>query len=402
LKKILILTSTYPRWRDDHEPAFVAELAARLADNYQVHVLAPHAPGAETHEQFGPVTVHRFRYAPQRLELLAYDGGITSNLKRHTWRYLLVMPFISAEFLAALRLVKQLDIDLLHAHWVIPQGVVAAALKQLLGAKPKLLVTAHGSDLTGLNQRALRAAKRRVLQECDALTVVSRSMAVLATDLDENCRPRVLPMGTDLSGQFVPDEKARQAANITFVGRLIPQKGVDFLLRAFPRVLESHPQARLNIIGHGPQESELQTLADQLGIASCVTFHGGIEHGALPGLLQAASLAVFPYCSTDGAGEEGFGLTLVEAMGCGCAVIASDQPAVREIIRHQETGLLVAQHDEVAIAESISALLHDDSLRQRLATAGRDLVKSRYDWQTISAGYARLIDDCIADRRSAN
>ena len=72
--RLLVLTSTFPRWHGDHEPAFVFDLARRLTDRFEVTVLAPHAPGALAEEYMDDVRVHRFRYAPERLELLAYEG----------------------------------------------------------------------------------------------------------------------------------------------------------------------------------------------------------------------------------------------------------------------------------------------------------------------------------------
>ena len=79
---ILVLTSTFPRWKGDVEPPFVHELARRLTDSFDVHVLAPHAPGSKCHEILDGVHVHRFRYGPAILERLAYQGGILANLKK--------------------------------------------------------------------------------------------------------------------------------------------------------------------------------------------------------------------------------------------------------------------------------------------------------------------------------
>ncbi|HEY0675481.1 MAG TPA: hypothetical protein VGD25_04670, partial [Immundisolibacter sp.] len=73
--RLLVLTSTFPRWVGDHEPPFVFELSRRLAQQFEVHVLAPHAPGAQLQETLDGVHVQRFRYAPEPLQQLAYDGG---------------------------------------------------------------------------------------------------------------------------------------------------------------------------------------------------------------------------------------------------------------------------------------------------------------------------------------
>src|SRR5690606_35495391 len=90
----LVLASTYPRWRGDPEPGFVHELARRLADEFDVSVVCPHALGAHVRESMDGVEVHRFRYAPTRFETLVNKGGITTNLRRSPWKYLLVLPFL--------------------------------------------------------------------------------------------------------------------------------------------------------------------------------------------------------------------------------------------------------------------------------------------------------------------
>ena len=81
--RVLVLTSTFPRWRGDREPPFVFELCRRLAASHELLVLAPHCPGAATEERLAErLTVCRFRYAPERLESLAYEGGILEDLDK--------------------------------------------------------------------------------------------------------------------------------------------------------------------------------------------------------------------------------------------------------------------------------------------------------------------------------
>ena len=91
-KRILVTTSTFPRWENDVEPSFVYELCRRLKENYRIHVLAPHAPGALLEEQFDTIQVTRYRYFFNGWERLAYQGGILANLKQQPLRFGLV-PF---------------------------------------------------------------------------------------------------------------------------------------------------------------------------------------------------------------------------------------------------------------------------------------------------------------------
>lgn len=394
-KKILVLSSTFPRWNNDHEPPFVYELSRRFTDDYDVHVLAPHAADSRHHEILGNLSIHRFRYAPDSLEKLAYNGGIANNLKSQPLKYLLVLPFLISEFFAASKLIKKHNIDLVHAHWLIPQGLIAVLLKKLTDYKITTLVTAHGSDIFSFNSPIPRQIKKFVLNNCTNLTVVSNSMRTAVIEMGYACHVDVLSMGTDLTASFLPDEKMRKPKQVISVGRLITQKGIKYLLDAFSTVLEVHPDATLQIIGHGPELEPLKLQATDLGINKHVIFSGGLSHTGIVTKLQSSSIAVFPYCRDKQYSEEGFGLVLVEALGCGCAVIASRQPAVMEIINDNQTGLLIDEKDPHAISQSILKLLNNPEKRNLLAERGRTGVLKRFDWAQVGQSYITLIDKCL-------
>ena len=95
--RLLVLASTYPRWQDDPEPAFVHELSKRLVPDFDVLVLTPHAPGAAVEETMEGVRVVRYRYAPARFETLVSSGGIVGNLRAARWKWLLVPLFLFAQ-----------------------------------------------------------------------------------------------------------------------------------------------------------------------------------------------------------------------------------------------------------------------------------------------------------------
>ncbi len=394
-KKVLVLSSTFPRWENDHEPAFVYELSRRLADHFDVYVLAPHARGSRRDETLGRINIHRFRYAPEIFEKLAYNGGMAINLKSMPLKYLLVPQFLIAEFFAARKLVRKHRIDLVHAHWLIPQGLISVLLRKLSGHKIKTLVTAHGSDIFSYNGTIIRQIKKFVVNNCKNLTVVSNSMKAEIIKMGCTSQVNVLPMGTDLTKRFVPDNKLQKPKQIVFIGRLIRQKGVNYLLDAFSKVVEVHPDATLQIIGHGPELESLKVQAKYLGIAKYIKFTGGVVHDEISTYLQSSSIAVFPYCRNKQGGEEGFGLVIVEALGCGCAVIASRQAAIMEIIKDRQTGLLVDEGDPAAISQSILKLLCEPSLRKSLLDAGRNGILKRFDWDHIGQSYITLIKYCL-------
>jgi len=389
-RRLLVLASTFPRWAGDTTPPFVFELCRRLTSHFEVHVLAPHAPGAAVTENLDGIHVHRYRYAPTSWERLAYDGGILPRLRRHPWLALLVPAFVLAQMMAVLRLRRSCDV--VHAHWVLPQGLIAV----MAGGRP-VLCTAHGGDLFGLRSTVAGWLKRWTLRRVDRLTVVSPALA------DEACRNGVdsasvvvAPMGVDLRDTFTPKPSLRSVKpRLLFVGRLVVKKGVATLIRALPKILECHPAARLTVIGDGPERAHLVTLVDKIGVADAVEFSGSVPNSKLPDHFRAATVVVFPSLVAEDGDREGFGLVAVEALGCGCAVVGSDLPAMEEFLRHEETGLVTKAGDHAGLAAAVNRLLEDPDLRSRLGEAGRSDVLENYDWESVAASYADLLLDLV-------
>jgi glycosyltransferase involved in cell wall biosynthesis len=261
----------------------------------------------------------------------------------------------------------------------------------------KTLITAHGSDIFSYNGKFTRKIKKFILNNCENLTVVSNSMKKAVTGMGCTCQVDVLPMGTNLGTSFVPDSRRCNARQIIFVGRLIAQKGVACLLDAFSTVLNEDPTVSLFIIGNGPELGSLKKRAAELDISNKVFFQGGIQHEEVATYLQSSTIAVFPYQRTKQSGEEGFGLVLVEALGCGCAVIASRQPAIMEIIKDNLTGLLIDEEDPHAISLSILKLLNNPEQRNLLAERGRTDVMKRFDWAQVGHSYMTLINNCLKE-----
>src|SRR5579862_4451165 len=123
--RILVLASTYPRWRGDTLPPFVHELARRLTGRFEVHVLVPHTAGAQTTERMEGVHVHRFQYLPTRFETLAYGGGMLPGLRTRPWRLLALPLFLGMELVTAVRLLRKRRFAVIHAHWLLPHGLIA-------------------------------------------------------------------------------------------------------------------------------------------------------------------------------------------------------------------------------------------------------------------------------------
>jgi len=158
-------------------------------------------------------------------------------------------------------------------------------------------------------------------------------------------------------------------------------------------VLARHPELQLRIIGTGPEESRLRQLAERLGIDGRLDLIGSRSHDELPAEYRRATAAVFPFVVASDGDQEGLGLVIVEAMGCGCPVIAGEVPAVKDIVRDGVTGYLCRSGESTRLANTICDVLDQPESRQRVAVAARELVLQRYSWQAVSEAYTTLLTE---------
>jgi glycosyltransferase involved in cell wall biosynthesis len=158
-----------------------------------------------------------------------------------------------------------------------------------------------------------------------------------------------------------------QGPVIGFVGRLAPEKGVSCLVEAMGKVVKSHPEARLAIVGDGEERPHLEALSESLGISARVFFLGSQDN--LPSCIAAMDIVVLPSLS------EGFGLAAVEAMSAGRPVVASAVGGLVEIIKDGATGFLVPPNDPDALAARLTTILSDPDLAAELGSAGQKRVQ---------------------------
>lgn len=392
-KKLLILTSTYPRWAGDPEPGFVHELATRLVSTFSVHVLGPHAQGAKIAETRDGVHIRRYRYAPSKLETLINDGGIVSNLRNDRWKLILIPGFFLALVWRTWRLIVSERPDVIHAHWLLPQGLAVALISMFDKRAPPFLVTSHGADLFSLRSWPFPALKRFVMRRTSAATVVSDAMCEeLSLIGADTSRVAVQPMGVDLSKAFAPiAEATRSGVEILFVGRLVEKKGLRFLIDAMPAILARHPDSFLNVVGFGPEEPALRRRVTAQGLEGKIHFLGPVPNCELPKLYQRAAVFVAPFIQASDGDQEGLGLVVVEALGCGCPVVVTDLPATRQVFAGRNIAERTVPGCSVSLAQSVSSVLSNQpTVRQRVAGFNADL-RTQFDWQHVGSRYSALL-----------
>lgn len=397
-KKVLVLTSTFPRWEGDTVPPFVFELSKRLAKQFEVHVLAPFSKGSKKYEMIGGMYIHRFKYWFNRQNNLA-DGAILPNLKKNKLLWFQVPPFIISEFFSIARIVKKYKIDTIHAHWTIPQGLLAVLYKKIFRKNVKIICTSHGGDIFGL--RKLNFLKRWVVNNSDYVTVVSNAIKeeFMRLGIKDKTKLKVIPMGVDTT-LFNPDkydESIKKKYDIDgpfllFVGRLSEKKGVKYLIDAMPNIVEKFPKTKLLIIGDGEDKEELISQAKRAGLLDKnIIFTGAIHNNKLPYFYATADIFIGPSIIAKSGDREGLPVTLMEAMASGCIVVATDLEGNSDLIDIGQNGFLVEQKNPNDIAKKVIYLLQNKTKMKNIKSKGVKYISDNFDWKAISEKYGDLI-----------
>lgn len=292
-----------------------------------------------------------------------------------------------------LRLLRRERIMLLHTH--TSKAGFLGRLAARLARTPLVVYTPHGHIFYGYYGRALTALF--ILLERLAAPLTDRIVVLTEQEREEHLERGigrreqfvVIPSGVDLPAlraQAPPRGEARRRLGVSAdclllvgVGRMVPIKGFDVLVRALPAIVKEQPAARLCLVGDGPDGPALEAEAHALGVGDRVVLAGAHEHVAP--FLAAADLLVAP------SRNEGLGKSLVEAMALGLPVVATRVGGIPAVVADGETGSLVPPDDPAALARAVGALLKDAELRRRAGEAGR----RRAEQFSLAAMESRLL-----------
>lgn len=400
--KITMLVSSYPRCSDDSASIFLRNLAESLRDRgLRVHVLAPADGKAGTTSENG-VIVQRFRYFPGPWQKLAYGSGILPNLRRNPLLWLQVPFFVACMAIVLFKSVRKMRPDVIHAHWVIPQGCVAVLTR--MAHKTPTIITLHGGDAFAFTAGLLQKLKRFALRRSDAWTTNTRTTSNAVVGDQSVSQPMVIPMGVDVD-HFASGKREKLRASIAedmqvvlFVGRLVEKKGVEDLIRAFS-LLSDRARARLWIVGDGELRTKLEALAEQMGIVQQTTFWGRMPNDQLPDFYAAADLFVGPSVVAASGDTEGQGVVFLEAMAAGLCVLATKAGGISEVVEDGHTGVLVEPSNPRQLADAMAQLLIDKRHRSALAASALEKVKNTYSWPKIALQFDNVYHSVVANRR---
>ncbi len=359
----------------------VFEIGRRLAKRHNIVVLTSHLEGTPLYEEIDGMKVYR-----------------TPCIYLNTLPPPLPPPYtISPTFIR--ELMKQ-KADIFHIHnrfWYYAGTLLAIKMK-----KKKLVLTLHNAKTEGISPMTDRlgalydfAWGQRIMEACDKIVAVSdytRAVTVPAR-LQYKSATVYNGVNTTLFSPKDPSEiKKRLGISsepvILFVGRLLEQKGVEYLIRAFGMLKKDVPDARLVIIGRGPLELHLRKVAGEVGVADSLRIINRVPEHELPLYYNMASVFMLPSL------WEPLGIVVLEAMACGIPVVSSDTGGPRELVT-PDCGFLARPKDPADIYAKLKLLLQDEGLRKRMGTAARRRAVENFTWDIAAQKMEKIYESLM-------
>lgn len=276
---------------------------------------------------------------------------------------------------------REFPFDLIHAHVALPDGYAATKLKQKYG-KP-VIVTIHGQDLqiTLYRSKGSKNALIHVFKEADRIVTVSGKLRKIA-EKSLGYAEKIITIGNGIAvDKLASAERSKgfRSSNsyktLLSVSNLIPQKGIEFNLRAFAKIASKYPDLKYTIIGDGPEKARLETLASNLGITNRVEFLGRLPHTEVLAYMAKAEVFSLP------SWNEAFGVVYIEAMAFGKPVIGCRGEGLEDFVEHGKTGMLVKPRDVDSLVEALDFLLSHPDEAKAMGERARRLVLENYTWE---------------------
>jgi glycosyltransferase involved in cell wall biosynthesis len=356
-------------------PAFFLALTAFPRHGHEIHVLLPGRPGCVREELYHGVHLHRF---PSRIDFMPYTGR--NRLWRHVRVHSSYVWWFVRSVPAALRLARRVEPDVTYG-----MGELGAVTARIVGRRRGIpnVTRLFGSTLALFLKRPWRmipryrevlafrtpAARYVFCENGSEMREVARFLGV------PESRMRIWLDGVDRS-RFRPavDAGAARAALglprdhtvVLSVSRLHPEKHVERLVAAAPRVLAAHRRATFLIAGDGEERAALETTARELGVDAHVRFLGAVRHDDLPGIYAAADVLVALSDRTN------LSNSVLEAMCCGLPVVAVDAGGTGKVVTQGATGVLLARENVTHLPEALVDLLSAEEHRHAMGRRARE------------------------------
>ncbi|MFQ5526801.1 MAG: glycosyltransferase [Thermoanaerobaculia bacterium] len=391
--KVLFLTQTFPRFADDTAGPFIRELARGLvAGGDEVTVLTPHAAGVEATWEVDGVRVESFRYAPQVLELIGYSRSLDRDEAIRLGAKLATPLYVLGARRKIRQVLRRARFDLLHAHWVVPNALVAAPFAGDLPIGPGL----HGSDVFLAERAGVRKLVSHALARSSFLTGCSPELvdrvAALGFPREDAA---VIPYGVDVD-TFSPDRDRgwtwRQelgipegAPLILGVGRMVTKKGFHVLLEVLPSLLEEFSSSHFCLAGAGDLLEGFRERT--FSWSDRVHLPGIVLRDTLPDLYRGSDIFVLPAVHDAKGNVDGLPNVILEAMASGLPVVASGISGIPQVVESGDNGLLVEERKPDQLRAALAELLSAPDRAREMGERSRARAEAELTWTAIAGRY---------------
>jgi N-acetyl-alpha-D-glucosaminyl L-malate synthase BshA len=346
------------------------ELAHLLAEKHELHLVSYDKPvrlGEEIDFSF------------HKVELLSYP-----LFERVPCCYSLALISKLVE------IIKSYNLDIVHAHYAVPNATSAYLAKKICNDSTKVVTTLHGTDsyLVG-SHPSYKEVTQFSMQQSDALTAVSKYLKDRTmVDFDISREIRVIPNFVDPQ-RFRRFKKDREQKIVCHSSNFRPIKRIPDIIRAF-KIISKEIDCKLSLIGDGPERYEAEEMAKNLRISESVEFLGNVKN--VQEIVGKSDIFLLP------SEDESFGLAALEAMSCGVPVVATNVGGLKELISHGVDGYLTGVGDPEALANYSLEILQDPELQEKLGRNAREKVLGTYIPDKIVPQYEDLYKEILKEK----
>ncbi|MCO5234609.1 MAG: glycosyltransferase family 4 protein [Chitinophagales bacterium] len=391
--RISVLASSYPRFNGDGTAPFVKSICEEFEKlGNIIEVVAPYDPLVD--DKFTQkINIHRFRYAILgKWHILGHANSLIGDGKLKKGVYFLLPLFLIASFIKLLEIAKKQRAQIIHAHWVLPNGLPALFVSKIL--RIPLAITLHGSDIYLANKNWMfRKTAKFILINSSFVSACSPELMKIAVSIGCTKNIKLIPWGADPqkfhkvmtnNNDFGYQNLERGGGILVALGRLVYKKGFSNLILAVSKLISHQSNLTLFIGGEGELKNELQAMVNNLHLKKNVIFVGKVDWNKVAEFLSGGDIFIQPSIIDKFGNMDGLPTVILEAMACSLPIIATNIGGTSLVVKNEYNGLLVQPGDVDALSNAILSLLNDHAKLKEMGLNSRKLVEDTYNWTCVA------------------
>lgn len=402
--KIVVLTHTFPRDNQDPTAAFMKEFCDGLAlNNNEVFIITPFDSRFNRHGD--PFKIITYKYIwPDRLHMLGYSKTMEADVQLRKRAYFLIPFMVLFSVITLFRTVKKQKIEIINAHWLLPNGFIAMIVSILTGVP--YIITVPGTDaylatkykligwvakLTAERASAIFSNSRVNLNKILSLGVNPKIKAIISYPVDIS---KFKPTKTKL--EFIRRRHNLRKGDLVVlaVGRLVYKKGYDYLIRAIKPL--TNYNIKLLIAGEGDLKNTWEKLSRSLRINNKVLFIGNVKRDEIVDYYNLSDIMVAPSIIDKEGNVDGGPVANFESMACGKPQVVTDVLGIADVIKDGVNGYVVPQRSVKSLTFALESLIKSKTLRESMGRANRELIRKEISTKSIGRKYTNFFHQVLS------